>query len=176
MRHILKYIFVFCMITATLFAQSASIRGVITDAETGEAMIGVNIVLRGTYYGAATSLDGSYIITGMGPGTYDMVVSMIGYKQYLYGGIELTQGQSMRINIKLETTVLALGEDVIVIGEKPLIDATSTASSVSISSDDLRGKVVESIADIVGQQAGVSTSNNEIHIRGGRVDESQFIV
>lgn len=176
MKRIAQYIFVFLIITAALFAQSASIRGVITDAETGEAMIGVNIVLRGTYYGAATSLDGSYIITGMGPGTYDMVVSMIGYKQYLYGGIELTQGQSMRINIKLETTVLALGEDVIVIGEKPLIDATSTASSVSISSDDLRGKVVESIADIVGQQAGVSTSNNEIHIRGGRVDESQFIV
>jgi outer membrane receptor protein involved in Fe transport len=105
-----------------------------------------------------------------------MMVSMIGYKQYLHGGIELDENETIRIDIALETTVLALGEDVVVVGEKPLIDAASTSSSVSVSSDDLLGKIVESVADIVGQQAGVSTSNNEIHIRGGRVDESQFIV
>ncbi|MCF7833417.1 MAG: TonB-dependent receptor [Candidatus Marinimicrobia bacterium] len=167
---------IICLLILAINAFGATIRGVVTDAETKEPMAGVNIILKGTYYGAATSMDGSYLITGMGSGTYDMMVSMIGYKQHLHGGIELDEGENIRIDVELETTVLALGEDVVVVGEKPLIDASSTASSVSVSSDDLMGKIVESVADIVGQQAGVSTSNNEIHIRGGRVDESQFIV
>ncbi len=176
MKRILKHVLVLCLAAAALFAQKATLRGVVTDAATGEPMAGVNIILRGTYYGAATGMDGSYTVTGMGPGTYDMMVSMMGYKQHLHGGIELTAGENRRIDIKLETTVLAFGQDVVVVGEKPLIDAASTSSSVSVSADDLLGKIVESVADIVGQQAGVSTSNNEIHIRGGRVDESQFIV
>jgi len=176
MKKYLRHIAVFILISFTVFAHAATIRGVVTDAETKEPMPGVNIILRGTYYGAATTIDGSFTVTGMGEGTYDMMVSMIGYKQHMHGGIELKKDDNIRMDIALETTVLALGEDVIVVGEKPLIDATSTASSVTVSSDDLMGKIVESVADIVGQQAGVSTSNNEIHIRGGRVDESQFIV
>jgi outer membrane receptor protein involved in Fe transport len=176
MKKLIKFISLLTLLCLFTTAFAATIRGVVTDAETKEPMAGVNIILKGTYYGAATSMDGSYTITGMGPGTYDMMVSMIGYKQYLHGGIELDENETIRIDIALETTVLALGEDVVVVGEKPLIDAASTSSSVSVSSDDLLGKIVESVADIVGQQAGVSTSNNEIHIRGGRVDESQFIV
>ncbi|MDZ7821833.1 MAG: TonB-dependent receptor [Candidatus Marinimicrobia bacterium] len=173
-KTLIKYLLAFCLIPAVLSA--AALRGVVTDADTGEPLVGVNVILRGTYYGAATAADGSYTISGMGPGTYDMVVSMIGYKQYIHGGIELDREESRRIDVALENTVLALGEDVVVFGEKPLIDATSTASSHFVSSEDLMGKIVESVSDIVGQQAGVSTSNNEIHIRGGRVDESQFIV
>lgn len=176
MKQLLKYFLICFLLTGTVYAQKASIRGVVTDAENGEPLVGVNIILRGTYYGAASGLDGSYLITGMGDGSYDMLASMIGYKQYLYGGIEIKDGETRRIDIALETTVLSLGQDVVVVGDKPLIDATSTASSVSVTAEDLMGKIVESVSDIVGQQAGVSTSNNEIHIRGGRVDESQFIV
>lgn len=175
MKQTNKYI-VILLFTFISLLSAATIHGVITNAETKEPMAGVNIILKGTYYGAATSIDGSYKITGMGAGSYDMMVSMIGYKLHLHGGIELKENDNIRMDISLETTVLSFGEDVIVVGEKPLIDASSTASSVSVSADDLLGKIVESVADIVGQQAGVSTSNNEIHIRGGRVDESQFIV
>ncbi|MDZ7797323.1 MAG: carboxypeptidase-like regulatory domain-containing protein [Candidatus Marinimicrobia bacterium] len=87
MKKIIKILLLLCFFTVT--AVAAIIRGVVTDAETDEPLAGVNVVLRGTYYGAATDVDGSYVITGMGPGTYDMVVSMIGYKQYIHGGIEL---------------------------------------------------------------------------------------
>ena len=117
MNKYLRYIAVFILMSFSVFAHAATIRGVVTDAETKEPMAGVNIILRGTYYGAATTMDGSYTVTGMGEGTYDMMVSMIGYKQHMHGGIELKEGDNIRMDIALETTVLALGEDVIVVGE-----------------------------------------------------------
>src|SRR6056297_2116631 len=122
-NNLTKIILVCCLAIIPLIAQKASIRGVVTDAKTGNPLIGVNIMLKGTYYGAATDINGSYIISGMGPGSYDMQVSMMGYKQLIHGGITLRKGESKRMDLKLEPTVLALGEDVVVVGDKPIIDA-----------------------------------------------------
>ena len=157
-------------------SQTGRIAGKITSKGNGSPLPGVNILVKGTYYGTATDTDGNFIINNISVGTYDLDISMIGYKQVILAGINVKASETTQLNIELEETVLAAGEEVIVIGEKPILDVDNTSSSVEYSSEDISGKIVESVSDIIKDEVGVVESDNQIHIRGGRVDESQFIV
>lgn len=152
------------------------ISGRIVDAETGEGLPGVNVVVQGTYYGAATDLEGDYTISGVSPGVYTVEVSMIGYKQVQHTGVQVVAGETTTLNFELEPTVLALGQEVVVLGEKPLFDIEDTASRKTITSAEIRAEVVESVQDIVSVQVGVVKLDDEIHIRGGRSYENAYLV
>jgi len=173
----LKYLFVTLIFACSLFAKEpGNIAGKITDKRSGESIPGVNIIVKGTYYGTAADGQGSFNIRNISAGVYDISISMMGYKQVILAGIVVKENETTTLNLELEETVLAAGEEVIVVGEKPILDVDNTSSSVEFSSEDISGKVAESISDIISDEVGVVESDNEIHIRGGRVDESQFIV
>jgi len=61
---------------------SGSIVGKVTDARTGKNLMGANVVLKGTYYGAATDRWGNYSISNVPFGKYTLVVMYIGYEKY----------------------------------------------------------------------------------------------
>ena len=159
-----------------LSQQDAFIQGTVRDFKTGKPLPGVNVIIKGTYYGAATGSDGNYLITSISPGSYDIEISMVGYKILLKTGVKVEAGAAVTENFDLEQTVLMLGEEVVVIGKKPLFDVDETATLTRISSDDIQNKIVNSVEDILSEQIGITTVDNEIHIRGGRIDESLFII
>lgn len=165
------------VISGYLFAQSSgSILGIVQDKESNDPLLGVNVMVKGTYYGASTDDQGRFVIKGVAPGDYDMEASMIGYKVLLKTGIKVKPGETVRVNFNMEETVLSLGEEVVVVGKKPLFDVNETSSMIRIRSEDIANKVVENVEDILSEQIGVTKQDNEIHIRGGRVDESLFVV
>lgn len=166
------------MVLATaLFAQSkGTIKGRITDAETGDGLPGVNIVVLGTYYGAATDLEGYYEIPNMSPGVYNLKVSFIGYTVVQRTGVKVHANEVTTINIALEPTILALGQEVTVIGERPLLDVEDTATRKRMTSGDIQVAVVEDVRDIVAIQSGVVEMDDEIHIRGGRAYENAYLL
>jgi len=153
-----------------------SISGTVTDGSSNEPLPGVNVLVKGTYYGASADAEGNYKITDIKPGNYDMEVSMIGYKVILKTGIIVESGAMIDIDFEMDETVLSFGEDVVVIGKTPLFDVDETSSMVRVRSEDIDNMVVSSVEDILSEQIGVTTQDNEIHIRGGRIDESLFIV
>ncbi|MFQ6618300.1 MAG: carboxypeptidase-like regulatory domain-containing protein, partial [Fidelibacterota bacterium] len=161
-----------------LYAQISTgiIKGNIIDEKTKQGLYGVNVIVKGTYYGAATDKNGYYEIRGVGKGVYDIHVSMIGYKEILKTGVRVVPGSIVELNFSLEQTTLALGQEIVVIGQRPIIDVDVTSSSMKLSRDEISTKIVEDVKEILAQQMGVTESDNEIHIRGGRVDEGQFIV
>ncbi len=161
-----------------IFAQQGKgkLTGKITDAKSGEPLPGVNILLKGTYYGAATDFNGKYFINGIAPGTYTVDVSLIGYKTMEYTGIKIVAGKTLRLDVKMQETVLTLGQDVVVVGDKPLVDVEETQSIRSITKKDIEVASVENVKDVVAQQAGVVESDHEIHIRGGRSYENAFLL
>ena len=57
-----NYFLVFCTLLFTSLAYSQSISGTVTDAETGDPLLGVTIVLKNTSKGVVTDFDGNYII------------------------------------------------------------------------------------------------------------------
>lgn len=105
-----------CLITGwfySLQAQNSSIRGQITDAKSGETLIGVNVIITGTTNGTATDLDGNYTIDGLEPGTYSITITYISYTQQIINDIELKAGESRVINVLLATAENELQEVII---------------------------------------------------------------
>lgn len=168
---------VIVLLTLTgLNAQTGSIVGSVHDAKTGEELPGVNVVIKGTYYGAASDFQGKFRINKISPGSYNVEVSLIGYKSVQFTGIQIEANKTKELDVKLEETVLTLDRDVVVVGEKPLMDVEETQSKRNISKEEIEKSIVENITDVVTQQAGVVQTDNTIHIRGGRSYENAFLL
>lgn len=156
-------------------AENAFVMGVVTDSANGEELIGVTVMVKGTYYGAKTDFAGRYKIKGMNSGTYNIEARLIGYLPILRTGMRLNDGDTLVLDFKLTETVLA-GDSVIVFGERPLMDIEQTESGATLSSKQIDELVVENVADLVKIQAGVVAVGNDIHIRGGRSYENSYLV
>ena len=74
-----KYFLTLCFLLCVSLAYSQSISGNVTDAETGDPLLGVTIVLKNTNKGVVTDFDGNYIINNVEPGDYTIDLSYIGY-------------------------------------------------------------------------------------------------
>lgn len=155
---------------------SGRIEGRVVDEKTGEGLPSVNIIVKGTYYGASSDFDGNYKIEKIKPGVYNIDVNLLGYKSVQYSGIHVEVNQTVELNVKLTESVLALGQEVIIIGEKRLFDVEETSSKRSIKSEDLSVSAVQNVQDVIGLQTGVVRSDNEIHIRGSRGYENAYLV
>lgn len=153
-----------------------SISGKIVDGKTGEGLPSVNVSVKGTYYGAVTDLDGKFTITNVSAGTYTVEVSLLGYKNVQYTSFKVKEGESSPLNVKLEETVLSLGKEVVIVGEKPLFSIEETQSRRSVSSEDIKVAAIQSVKDVVAMQTGVVQSDNEVHIRGGRTYENAYLL
>ena len=161
----------------SLLAQgTATIQGRVTDQDTGEPLVGVNIIVQGTYWGSSSDENGSYLITGVQPGQYDLQVTYIGYKTYQQTGLEVPAGINITADFEMESSVLSFGRDVVVIGKRPLFDVRETASATRMSKEDLEVMVVHDVVDILSKTGGVTKTDNEIHVRGGRLDETLFVI
>lgn len=70
-------------LSATALAQSGTgeVRGTVKDAERGDPLIGANVVLDGTNFGAAANIEGVYSVKGVPAGRYTLVVRYVGYRQ-----------------------------------------------------------------------------------------------
>jgi outer membrane receptor protein involved in Fe transport len=173
----LYYLIFSLMITSVVFCQqTGGLTGVVTDAASNEPLPGVNVILKGTYHGAATDINGVFKITGINPGKYNIDVSLIGYKTFQYTGVEIEPNKIKQLDVKLEETVLTLDQDVVVIGDKPLLDPEETQSKKTVSREEIDALIVENIRNIVTQQTGVVTADNEVNIRGGRSYENAFLL
>jgi TonB-linked SusC/RagA family outer membrane protein len=93
---------------ALALAQLGTIKGKITDAQTGEAMVGANVFLERTSYGAATDSKGEFSIQNVLPASYNIVVSYIGYEQYRLA-ITVIADRALTVDIKITPSAVTLG-------------------------------------------------------------------
>ena len=77
-------------------------KGVLTDEATGEAIPFANVVLDGTRYGAATDLNGFFLINKMPAGDYTLRVRFVGYQEFSEP-ITIGKGQTIVRNISLKS-------------------------------------------------------------------------
>jgi hypothetical protein len=106
-----KLIFILILLSTFMVSfsqQTGKLSGKVTDAETGESLPGVNVIIKGTYYGAATNIDGNFTINNISVGKYNVDISLIGYKTYKFTGVEIEANKTRQLDIKLEETVLTL--------------------------------------------------------------------
>ena len=157
-------------------AGKGTIKGKVTDKRTGESLPSVNVTVKGSYYGAVTDVEGNFTIANINVGTYTIEVSLLGYKTVQYTSVKVTAGTNPVLDVKMEETVLTLGQEVVIIGDKPLFNLEETQTSRSISSEDIKASAVQGVQNIVSMQTGVVQADDEVHIRGGRTYENAYLL
>ena len=173
MRGILLFIILFLLIASSIFAQTTGkISGVILDKENGDALPAVNIIIDGTYMGAASAHDGSFFILNVPPGTYNLKIQLIGYKTKIIEGVRVSVNRTSFVKIELEGTALDLGEEVVVTASKISIKKDQTSSIRNVSAKDMEILPVESTGGVVAMQPGVVVG----HVRGGRSNETVYLI
>ena len=154
-------------------AQSGKLRGQITDQETGEALVGANIIIVGTSYGAATDVNGEYIIQNLVAGTYEVKASYIGYQAKTISNVRINSDLTTGLDFKLAAEGIQVGT-VEVIAEKPLVNKYNTNANRITTSDDIDALPIRGVDNILATTPGVVLQDNQIFIRGGRQDEVGF--
>ncbi|MBK9359503.1 MAG: carboxypeptidase-like regulatory domain-containing protein [Bacteroidales bacterium] len=81
---------------------TASVSGQVLDINSGEALAGVAVSVEGTEVKVYTDLDGNFTIKGIEPGTYNLILSMISYKNSLVENIKLQANETESMNVKLD--------------------------------------------------------------------------
>lgn len=155
---------------------TGKITGQVTDSETGEPLIGVNIVVEGTRFGSATNAEGYYTILNIPPGTYRLSATYIGYQRTVVEEVRVRIDLTTNIDFELAPQAIA-GDEVIVTADRPMVRKDRTSSEVQISSEELTQTPIQEVTDILQTKAGVTTdAGGGIHVRGGRGSEVVYWV
>jgi outer membrane receptor protein involved in Fe transport len=177
MQHASRLLLLSILIAAAnlALAQTGKISGTITDAKTGEELIGASVRLKGTSYGAKANVSGVYVIKDVSPGNYSVEVSLVGYTPIVKTGVQVKDGQTLTLDFKMkEASVVA--EEIEIIGQRPLLDIEQSASSSVISKEALGVTAARDIKEVVATQVGVTQTPFGVYIRGGRSYETGFYV
>lgn len=103
----------FVLLTVASMAQNGTFRGTVTDAETGETLVGVSLAFKNTTLGTSTDLDGMFTVD-VPAGTYDVEIMYISYQTKVIEGVVIKEGEvTLFENIELGTSAFELEEVVV---------------------------------------------------------------
>ena len=133
----IRYLFSIILFIQFLIAgTTGKVTGLITDKETGEPLIGCNVIIMDTDLGTASNQVGEYFILNIPPGSYSLKFSMIGYESYVIEQVKISLDKTTRINASIGATVIE-GSEVVVTAERKLIQFDVTQSEARITADEL---------------------------------------
>jgi outer membrane receptor protein involved in Fe transport len=164
MKH--KYLLIsilFIFVSSALLGQKATLQGVVKDKETGETLIGVNVLIGEG--GGTTDVNGQYSLTS-DPGSYQVRFKYIGYKEKKVA-VNLAAGETKNLDILLEVAAEQLDMVVVSAGKfEQKIGETSVSMEV-IKPQLIENKNTISMETILDQVPGVNVMEGQVSIRGG---------
>jgi hypothetical protein len=174
------FLSVFLGLTLSLMANTGNIQGTITDLDTQQPLIGANIVLENTSFGAASDVNGYFQITHVPVGSYSLRADMMGYKSQAKANVRAQSNRQTDINITLEPVVLT-GDDIVVTAGyfQRVKDASPSVRSVDyeeIKSDPVGAYDVLSMMQSMPSVVSGADQSNEIIVRGGSPGENLFVM
>ncbi len=173
MRNLILFTLFQLLIVMTAFGQG-TITGTILDEETGEALIGANVVIEGTTTGTATDFDGKYQFKA-DPGIYTIHVSYIGYADKKTPGVEVKDGEITYFDVALGDGAVDLDLDITV--KAKVIERSENALLIlqkksdkiqdGISSQEMGKLAISDAAGAMKKVTGATVSGGKyVYIRG----------
>jgi len=165
----------FFLIGYSLAQGSGMLRGTVYDEATKEGLPGANLTIKGTSLGAATDIDGKFVIRGIPAGKQTIVVSYIGYEPETVT-LNISSGATLERDFGLSFTTLE-GEEVVITAQA---QGQLEAINQQLSSDNIANIVSETkiqelpdfnAASALSRLPGISTTqssgeDNKVVIRG----------
>jgi TonB-dependent receptor len=160
--------------SSSLYAQSGSIKGVVTDKSTGETVVGASVIIEGTFLGTTTDFDGTFILKNVPIGNVNLQVSFISYEPVIVEKLKIETGKELLVNVVLEEVGVSLEEVQItarrVTHTEMSLLSTIRASNIvvsGISSQQISRSQDSDAAAVVKRVPGVTIVDNRfIMIRG----------
>jgi outer membrane cobalamin receptor len=157
------------MFSTTLFAQNFSISGVVTDASTGEALIGANVYLTALSTGATTNTDGVYVIENLPKGTYAVAASYVGYIK----DVKNTQVLSdVTLDFSLRPSAVLMDETVVqgtraTLRETPVAFTEIEGADIDfkLASRDVP-QMLNTVPNVYSSMGGGGAGDADLHVRG----------
>ena len=165
------------MVSAVLLAQSYTVSGTVTDAATGETLIGATVLDTRSGKGTVTNAYGHYSLTLKS----DSVQIKISYVGYAPQHFDFRLGANRQLSVRLQPSVQL--EEVVVTAERPGDTRSSQMSATQMTMEKIKSvPVMFGEADIIkalqlmpGVQSG-SEGNSGMYVRGGGPDENLFLL
>jgi outer membrane receptor for ferrienterochelin and colicin len=163
-----------------IFAQGASVQGVVTDENNNEPIAFANVVVEGTQLGSTTDIDGKFTISGLEAGYINILVSYIGYRPQRSESILVSKSTTVFIEIKLVPTEVLL-EEVQITTDYFQKEEEAPLSMQSIGTKEIEGNPGSNrdISRVIQSFPGVGSTpafRNDIIIRGGGPSENRFFL
>jgi outer membrane receptor protein involved in Fe transport len=169
---------------------TGKISGVVTDINTGEPLVGVNISVEGTHLGASTDADGAYFILQVSPGRYTLLVSYIGYAEVRIENVKVSVDHTARVSVELEEKAIELGDEIVITAKRPVIQKDVTSSTQFVDLQELEQLPITDAREGIFLQTGVlfdglpltggmgagGKGEPRYSIRGGSQDEVKWFV
>jgi len=174
-------------------ATTGSISGVITDAQSGEPVVGVTVMVVGTNLGASTDVDGRYMIINVPVGAHTLQLSSVGYATVEISNVSVSIDLTTYQSQTMSSEATDIGTTIRVVAERKLIIKDKTTSVNIITRDELLAMPTRGFEQVVGIQNSVVRMHSnldtrqrgfrsalatapEINLRGGRPSEVAYYV
>jgi outer membrane cobalamin receptor len=161
--------------TLALCGDSRSVFGTVRDKQTGEALVGANVLVVGTTIGAATDLEGKYTLRfSYAADTLSIRVSLVGYAPTVITHVSLGSNSSLKLDVDLTSTSVTT-EEVVVTAQRQLSTESAMLAARKIAPTINDGFTMEQIkrtpdatsADALRRVTGISIVDNKfVFVRG----------
>lgn len=163
------------LLTAISIAQQKGfISGRVTDQSNNEPLIGTNVLVVGTNFGAATDLDGNYIIKNLPPGKYSLRFTYISYKTVTVDEVTVESGKETKIDVSMPPATVEFKELVVTAealktSEVSVLNIQKNARNIidGISAELITKNNSSDGTDVLKRMTGVTMSEGRYaYIRG----------
>jgi len=178
MKNQFKFLIIFFLLLTTAYSQSTVVRGRVYDKTTNEAVAFANVIVMGTDFGAASDLDGNFVIYGLEPGFYRLMSSFIGFKTVYSEEFQVNNARPVYIELPMEIQALEFQQ----IQVRPTVfpkteEAPLSLRNIGVSDIENNPGGNRDISKIIQSFPGVASTaafRNDVIVRGGGPNESRF--
>jgi len=177
-----------CLVSIIIFSAiivfgqetTLSVYGRVVDNLTKEPLIGANVIVLGTDFGAATNDQGEFSISNVPPNTYQVRASVIGYNSITKTDISVMPGRPAQIEFELTSTSIEL-ENVVVESDYFYNSPVELNSIKSFNYEEIRRSAggFEDVVRAVSILPGVAQADpgrNDLIVRGGGPSENLYLI
>lgn len=149
--------------TMLVFSQAGSLKGKITNKDSKDPIPFANIVIESGGHmvtGGTSDFQGEYHIRPINPGTYDLVISYVGFEPQKIKGLIIKSGQVVFYNIEMKPTQTVMTTFVVTEYAVPLIDKDQTQTGATLTAEEIKKMPGRSAASVAATVGGVFTDEN----------------
>jgi hypothetical protein len=169
-----------CVVLLQAQSQGVDLRGVVADSATGEKLPFANVVIMGSGKGAATNINGFYLIPNVLPGSYEVAASSVGYERRVQR-INVGATGPVHLDFKLPSKAVEFSE--VLITERGKRELVEINTSVHIMDQQDVQRVPVTVQDDIFRSIQVlpgivsaSDVNAHFYVRGGAGDQNLILL